>query len=243
MKYGMKYFLLWGLLTISLTACSGTQDVSQLDSTGSTVPESFGTVELGSAPVEEAETTSLPAQEESMTVSTAEEETPQILDYTEQAVTGVLISMGLDHLEYSNTDDQFLWRAVGYLAGQIGVEQQLMTQEGEMGKITPETAKILAYGVNGNFSGELPVVTEEDPLIAKMEDGNYLVNLLNQAGLELVMTENRFSTEEDLVTESAELLQNGESLGTYEVTLTKYQGGQEGQQYFSYSVVGVTALS
>lgn len=242
MKYVISCML---LMVLCFTAC-GENQASSLPESSSPAPEAFGT-RVDSTPVEEAMTTALPegsildAPDGSLLEPEAPpDSTQEVQDYTEKAVIAAIVSCSLDHLEYNASDDQYLWRSVGYLAGQIGVDQNLLTSQGDFGQITPETAAMLAYAVNGDFNGTLPVVTEEDPLISRAENGDYLINLLSQGTLELQMTENRHPGE--TVTEEAELFQNGESLGRYSVTLTDYRGDITGGQYFSYSILDVTPL-
>lgn len=239
MKYCIRAIILCVVLLCILTGC-GKDAVSSGSEPASSAPQAFGVSSLETTPVEEAETTALPADSvlEPVTVQdSALPESPlQVEDHTNEAVTAALIACALDHLEFSSTDDQFLWRAVGYLAGQLGTDSDLVSSEGDFGALTQENAKILAYAVNGSFSGELPVVTEEDPLISRTEDGDYLINMLSQGTLELQMTENRYTSQEDTVTEEAELFQDGISLGSYTVTLQKYQGSETGNAYFAYSI-------
>lgn len=249
MKYRICSLLLCAALLFSLTACGQetAAPLSEAESTGN--PQSFGTSNLEGTPVEEAQTTFLPTdsnlepvviQDKDFTADSQLEPTAQIQDHTKDAVTAALIACALDHLEFSPTDDQFLWRAVGYLAGQLGTDSDLVSSEGDFGALTQENAKILAYAVNGSFSGELPVVTEEDPLISRTEDGDYLINMLSQGTLELQMTENRYTSQEDTVTEEAELFQDGINLGSYTVTLQKYQGSETGNAYFAYSILDLS---
>lgn len=133
----------------------------------------------------------------------------------------------------------YLWRCVGYLAGQIGFDGELVTGEQDAGKLSAESVLCLAYAVDGNFSGQLPEVTEEDPLISTADDGSYLINMLEQGNLTLEMTENRLSMTGDSCTEEAQLLRDGESLGTYEVTLVRYTGTST-PGYFSYSIQSIS---
>lgn len=236
MKYSISCTLLL-LMALFLTGCGQTPAASVVESS-SAPPDAFGSP-VESAPVEEAMTTALPAGSalEPVVISVPEAE-PEMQDHTEDAVIAAIVACAVDQLEYSSVDDQYLWRCVGYLAGQIGIDQDLVTAEGDFGHITPETATMLAYAVNGDFSGTLPVVTEEDPLISKTEEGGYLINLLSQGSLELQMTENRHPGE--TTTEEAELFQDGNSLGRYTITLTDYRGDEAGAKYFSYSILNVS---
>lgn len=250
MKRRMYSIVLCLALLISIAGC-GQNDSSLLpESEPAGTNQTFGASTLETPPVEEAQTTALPAEgnlepqtmpDSALPESDPEEPTLPVQDNTEAAVTAVIIAHAIDHLDFSPTDDQFLWRAVGYLAGQLGTGSDLVSSDGDFGALTPDHAAILAYAVNGSFSGELPAVTEEDPLISKTEEGSYLVNMLSQGSLELQMTENRYTSSEDTVTEEAELIQDGVSLGTYNVTLQKYSGDEAGNAFFAYSIVGLSS--
>lgn len=250
MKYCIRSIILCVVLFCILTGC-GKDAVSSVSEPASSAPQTFGVSSLETTPVEEAETTALPADSVLEPVTVPDSALPepsqvepplQVEDHTQEAVTAALIACAVDHLEFSPTDDQFLWRAVGYLAGQLGTDGDLVTSDGDFGALTPDHAAILAYAVNGSFSGELPTVTEEDPLISKAEDDSYLINMLSQGTLELQMTENRYTSHEDTVTEEAELIQDGVSLGSYTVTLQKYQGSETGNTYFAYSIVDLSPV-
>lgn len=130
----------------------------------------------------------------------------------------------------------YLWRSVGYLIGQIGTDADIITMEDDFGKVSPEDAAIFAQAMYAGFDGNLPSVTEEDPLISMAEDGSYLINMLDQGALVLEMTTNRIGADTDTVTEEAELFQDGESLGAYTVTLTATSPSSPVHSYFAYSI-------
>ena len=250
MKFRAFPIFLCLALMASLVGC-GNETVSAptTETSVSAAPEAFGDMSLAETPIQEAQTTLLPAdapaEDESIIEApqSAVEAPAAIQDYTAEAVTAAIICDAVDMLEYNPTDDQYLWRCVGYLIGQIGAEGDLITMEGDFGKITAQDAAIFAYAVSSDFDGNIPSVTEEDPLISKSEDGGYFINMLSQGELELNMTENRFSSDDDTFTEEAELLQNGESLGRYTVTLKKYAGDDNGSNYFAYSILGLVPLN
>lgn len=243
MKKSMISLLLCGLILLS--GCGGDESVQSL-SVPSASPEAFGTSALETVPVQEAETTTLP--DTSGTPETApdasqvepEETLEPSADYIEQAVTAAIICDAIDMLPYTPEDSMYLWRAVGYLAGQIGIDDTLVTQSGDSGVLSENSARWLAYAMDADFTGTLPEVTEEDPLISMGEDGSYLINMLSQGYLALNMTNNRASQDGDVFTEEAEFFRDEESLGTYTVTLVKYTGGAEGAQYFGYSIQDIS---
>ena len=234
MKHRFFIFLLCLLLIIGLTCCGEKESVAE-PSVSSAVPEAFGAASIRDIPLEEAQTTALPASD------TISAEPPQTLpDYTEATVTAAIICDAMDMLPYTQGDDQYLWRAVGYLAGQIGFDEALITREGELGKVSSETAAALAYAVDSSFSGQLPAVTEEDPLISKSEDGGYLINMLDQGQLTLEMTQDRLNASTETFTEEAELFLDNVSLGKYQVELRNYTGPMGG--FFGYSIVSLSPI-
>ncbi len=249
----MKFRILSGLLCLillfSLAGC-GNETVSTPESSISeTTQEAFGNMSLVDAPIQEAQTTALPgsATEPELTTEKADvsiqdttaQKTADVRDFTEQAVTAVIICDALDMLEYTPEDSMYLWRSVGYLIGQIGTDTDLITMEGDFGKVSQEAAPIFAAALNADFDGTMPSVTEEDPLISMAEDGGYLINMLDQGNLVLEMTTNRIGAETDTVTEEATLFQNGESLGTYTVTLKATAPDSAVHNYFAYCITNL----
>lgn len=245
------------LLLCGLILLSGCGETTTPVSVSSAPAEAFGASTLEAVPVQEAETTTLP---EGSVVPETGVQTPQAStpdtdsenatepspvninhDYIDKAVTAAIICDSMDMLPYTPEDSMYLWRAVGYLAGQIGTDGTLVTQSGDHGNITETAALWLAYAMDADFSGELPSVTEEDPLISHEDNGSYLINMLAQGALTLNMTNTRDTAEGDVFTEEAELLRDGESLGTYTVTLVKYTGPMEGGHHFGYSIQDISS--
>lgn len=248
----MKTKLLSLILIISclfsLTACgSNAQSTAEVASEPAQVPQAFGTSTLEDVPVQEAQTTTLPEAAETSEAPVNVPSAPDadassaVQDFTEQAVTAAIICDAMDALPYTPEDPMYIWRAVGYLIGQIGTDADLITMEGDFGHIASESALIFAHAIDADYSGDVPSVTEEDPLISIAEDGGYLINMLSQGDLVLEMTRNRDTAEGDTCTEEAELFQNGESLGVYTVTLSAYTGGNDGGRYFAYSIQDISS--
>ncbi len=247
MKLRIWVLLLCASMIISMTACGSKDDISSAAPAPSEAPAVFGEASLADAPVQEAETTSLPAEapeEASSLPETSQQESETaVQDFTHLAVKAVLVCDAVDLLPYNpDGDDMYFWRSIGYLIGEMGPLEGLIELEDPLGKIQRQDAAIFAHAISATFDREFPVVTQEDPFIIPGEDDTYLINMLPQEDIELRMTENRFSNQGNTFTEEAELLRNGESLGTYTVTLTEYTGTDpRGQKIFGYSIVSVEA--
>lgn len=245
MKLRIRALMLCAAMIISMTACGDKEDISSAAPAPSEAPAAFGDTSLADVPVQEAETTSLPGEiPETASVlpeSSLSEPESEIQDFTELAVKAVLVCDAVDLLPYNpDGDDMYFWRSIGYLIGEMGPQEGLIELEDPLGKIQRQDAAIFAHAISATFSGEFPVVTQEDPFIIPGEEDTYLINMLPQEDIELRMTENRFTAEGNTFTEEAELLRNGESLGTYTVTLTEYTGTDpRGQASFGYSIVSI----
>ena len=244
MKSRIPALILCAAMMITMTACGGKDNMPSVASAPSQAPVAFGDMSLTDMPVPEAETTSLPAEAPVSAASSLEEshmEPETVYDFTEEAVKAVLVCDAVDLLPYNpDGDDMYFWRSIGYLIGEMGPQEGLIDLEEPLGKIRRQDAAIFAHAISATFSGELPVVTQEDPFIMLGDDDTYLINMLPQEDIELRMTENRFSNQGDTITEEAELLRNGESLGTYTVTLTEYTGTDpRGQAIFGFSIVSL----
>ncbi len=239
----MALMLVIGLL-LSLCACGKTESSVASVPAETSEPQAFGDVSLEDIPALEAQTTSLPEGSAAEPADSAQEPAAPpaaAQDFTEAAVIAAIICDGVDMLPYAPEDPMYLWRSVGYCIGQVGTAADLVTMEDVFGKVSPDAALIFAWAMDADFSGEMPSVTEEDPLIAMAEDGGYLINMLSQGNLELQMTENRYNAGGETVIEEAELFRDGESIGTYTVTLTPYTGPAEGAQYFSCSISHISS--
>lgn len=242
MKSRIPALILCAAMMITMTACGGKDNMPSVASAPSEAPAAFGDTSLADAPLQEAETTSLPAEAPSVSASVEESITETaVQDFTEEVVKAILVCDAVDLLPYNpDGDDMYFWRSIGYLIGEMGPQEGLIDLEEPLGKIQRQDAAIFAHAISATFSGELPVVTQEDPFIMLGDDDTYLINMLPQEDIELRMTENRFSNQGDTITEEAELLRNGESLGTYTVTLTEYTGTDpRGQAIFGFSIVSL----
>lgn len=246
MKLRILALMLCAAMILSMAACAG-EEASSAAPSPSESPAAFGDASLADVPIQEAETTSLPAEAPDNTSVFPEESLTEpetvVQDFTELAVKSVLVCDAVDLLPYNpDGDDMYFWRSIGYLIGEIGPLEGLIGLEDPLGKIQRQDAAIFAHAISATFSGEYPVVTQEDPFIIPGEDDTYLINMLPQEDIEIRMTENRFTAEGNTFTEEAEILRNGESLGTYTVTLTEYTGTDpRGQAIFGYSLVDLEA--
>lgn len=254
MKYRVWALILCAACLLTMTACGSGEDmISSTAAVPAEAPAAFGDASIAQTPVQEAETTSLPdssfsvpasAEAEPSEEASADSEVPaQYMDYTELAVKAILVCDAVDRLPYNpDGDDMYFWRSIGYLIGEMGAQEGLIDMEGPQGKIRKQDAAIFAQAISATFSGEFPVVTLEDPFITPADDDTLLITMHPQEDLEIRMTENRYSAEGDTFVEEAELLQNGETLGLYTVTLTNYTGTDSlGQSFFGYSIVSLEA--
>lgn len=215
----------------ALTACgdkpaSSAPEVSQ-------EPETFGVTEL---PADTQAETPVVTEQPNAETAQAGQEAPETdngngaLD--QQLAAAILCQQ--DGLSYDPEDPVYFWRAVGYLAGmttQDGPGQA--TEDQGVYEISTEDIQVYIQAMFGGFSGEIPSVTEEDPLVSMADNGDYLIHMPQTT----VTLTNLTVTDGSVQAEAA---QNGQSAGTYEMTLTDYTGPQSGQGLFRYSLTGVT---
>ena len=146
-----------------------------------------------------------------------------------------------DGLTYDPEDPVYFWRAVGYLVTLRSMDETFSSSTTEGTLVTQENLGVFVQAMFGDFSGEVPSVTEEDPLVSRAENGGYLIHG-PEVSLELSLGEITPSPNGGY-TAQAELKNNGTNQGIYQVTLVDYTGPEAGKDLFRYSLSGVTKLS
>lgn len=224
----LEFFLvLW--VVILCSGCSGENIRSKAES--SAEPEAFGITE----------TTPRMAQTvEDPSAAEAEPEQSEAGSITEQQALAAILS-SRDGLDYDPEDPVCFWRTVGYLVGLCSnierVRDVITIQADGSVYVSQENINIFIHAVFGNYTGEIPAVTEEDPLITLAEDGGYIVQVLS-AGAEL--QELQLQGENGVCTAEAELLLQDGSGDRYQISLSDYTGPEQGRGIFAYSISGVT---
>ncbi len=146
-----------------------------------------------------------------------------------------------DGLTYDPEDPVYFWRAVGYLVTLRSMDETFSSSTTEGTLVTQENLDVFIQAMFADFSGEIPSVTEEDPLVSRTEDGGYLIHG-PEVSLELSLGEITPSPDGGY-TAQAELKNDGENQGVYQVTMVDYTGPEAGKDLFRYSLTGVTKLS
>lgn len=81
-----------------------------------------------------------------------------------------------DGLTYDPEDPVYFWRAVGYLITLRSMDETFTSSGTDGTHLTAENLPIFVQAMFANYSGEVPSVTEEDPLVSRTEDGGYLIH-------------------------------------------------------------------
>ena len=239
----MKHRIIAALLAITLlltaSAC-GAETVSSV-SAEPEAPQSFGGEHFTDSTVQAADTTALPEPGSSEAAEGQEPEPVQ--DLTALAVEAVLYCDAVDMLPYGPDDPMYFWRAMGTLIGLVGEKSTALKPEDGQYRLEGADAEIFALALFSDFDGVYPSVTEEDPMVALPEDGSdaYLIHTPEFSDLDLNMTEPE-GGEDGTATVEAELLQGGESLGKYTITLKAYPEDRAGKNTFAYSIVSAEPM-
>lgn len=221
----MKKRVIASLICLSciagLAACGNEPQVS-VDSAPETAQP------FGNAPVESPKLAQTVPEED----SSGWQVTPQA-EYSavNQSVTAAILC-AQDGLTYDPEDPVYFWRAVGYLIS-ICAQDDSVT-------VPPEEVTLAAQAMFANYSGEIPSVTEEDPLVTRTEDGDYFIHA---PSLSLDLSLGEITPTQDGYTVQAELKNDGENQGVFQITLMDYTGPEAGKELFQYSLTGVTRLS
>lgn len=207
-------------------------------------PEAFG-ISLEETPEQAAEITqapeisgSLAEGESSETV--AEEFLPghPLTDLTEYAIRALVLCDYLDNLAYSPEDMVLFWRAMGYYIDGVKNLHPALTRNGDVTELDSADLGEVVPALFGNFSGDYPAVTEEDPFVTvRYEDGReiYQIREIDTLGLEFQMEFPDDPAGNDV---QVQLLDGGEPVATYRAGL----GGmvlREGATEFFYCVTGL----
>lgn len=210
-----------------LSACGNEPQVSE--ASVSETPQTFGNV-----PVESPQMAQTMPEENSAggrAASQAEESA-----VSQSVMAAILCAQ--DGLTYDPEDPVYFWRAVGYLITLRSVDEAFTTSRSEGTLVTSENLPIFVQAMFGDYAGDIPSVTEEDPLVSRTDDGDYLIHGPGSISLELSLGEITPAPEGYIA--QAELKNDGE---TFQITLIDYTGPEAGKELFHYSLTGVTRLS
>ena len=213
-----------------LSACGNENPVSEASSAETSQP-------FGNAPVESPEMAQTVPEEDSSGWQVTPQ--PEESAVSQSVMAAILCSQ--DGLTYDPEDPVYFWRAVGYLITLRSMDETFTSSEMDGTRVTSENLPIFVQAMFGNYAGEIPSVTEEDPLVSRTEDGDYLIHGPGSISLELSLGE--IAPAQDGYTAQAELKNDGENQGVFQVTMVDYTGPEAGKDLFRYSLTGVTKLS
>lgn len=226
MKIGCLAVLL--SLLLALTACGPAEQNSAMSSQSQPTPETFGAGEIDSTPEQMAQTTQSQSQVEPDSVNPS-----SFTDLDRAAVTSALVSQAVDGQPYDRLSSGYFWRAVGYLAGHGGAA----LTDGKA-ELTEAQLRPLVAALFGPYSEQYPSLSEEDPLVtAEYVDGAYHYTVTATGPFDYTVELGDPEPQLDgTYTCRATLLEGGQLLGEYTLTLTAY-AGEEGD--YSYSILGL----
>ena len=227
MKNRAIAILIFLLCMAGLSACGNENPVSEASPAETSQP-------FGNAPVESPEMAQTVPEEDSLGWRVTPQ--PEESAVSQPVMAAILCSR--DGLTYDPEDPVYFWRAVGYLITLCSMDETSGT-EGIL--VTQENLPIFIQAMFGSYAGEIPSVTEEDPLVSRTEDGDYLIHGPDGISLELSLGE--ITPVQDGYTAQAELKNEGENQGVFQVALVDYTGPEAGKALFRYSLTGVTKLS
>lgn len=236
--------LAFSLMLTLLTGCGG-GDPSVSSAAVETSPEAFGTTVESTTQEESVITITEEAEAPSDAPEAADTElhsaeaplsvTPR--DISEQALFAVAYCDEVDQLSYDAEDPLYFWRAVGYLAGIAAEDMGLPMNDGFV-TLTEEDVLLFGHALFADYSGEFPVVTEEDPLVSRGENNTYMVHVFDVSDLTTVV-----SYAEDGSSCSISMTLRGQPVEkTLTVTTVPYTGSDAGAAWFPRSISGAEAV-
>lgn len=230
MKIGCVAVLL--SLLLALTACGPAEQDSTLSGQSQPTPETFGTAEIDSTPEQMAQTTQS-AQSAQSQVEAEPVKPSSFTDLDRAAVVSVLVSQAVDGQPYDRLSSGYFWRAVGYLAGHGGAA----LTDGKA-ELTEAQLQPLVAALFGPYSEQYPSLSEEDPLVtAEYVDDAYHYTVSSTEPFDYTVELGGPEPQPDgTYTCQATLLEGGQTLGDYTLTLTTYAGEDGG---YSYSILGL----
>ncbi len=191
---------------------------------------------FGNAPVESPERAKTVPEEDSSGWRVAAQS--EYSDVNQSVMAAILCAQ--DGLIYDPVDPVYFWRAVGYLVTLRSMDESFTSSKTNGTHVTAENLTIFVQAMFANYSGEVPSVTEEDPLVSRTEGGDYFIHGPD-VSLEMALGEITHD-QNGGYTAQAELKNQGENQGVYQVTLVDYTGSEAGKELFQYSLTGITKL-
>ena len=220
------------LVLLLLAGCGSEQSIVSSEAPASE-PQVFG--QAPSAAVETAETTAMPAlpEETPDAVSSAPEGAPLAPEEADDGeaewsplhaqLTALILMQESDGLSYQPEDPVAVLRALGYLVNLMQAEDGSISVSGSAGTISDALAEDYVKALFGDFSGQFPAVTEEDPLV-KRSGSNYEINLVELGDLVLTCGP-QVEALDGTCTVSASLEMDGRPSREYTFTLKKAAHG------------------
>ena len=153
MKNRVIAMLLCLLCMMALAACGKTPQVSE-------VPATETAQTFGNAPVESPEMAQTVPEEDSTGWRVSAEAEDSAVNQSVMAA----ILCAQDGLTYDPEDPVYFWRAVGYLITLRSMDETFTSSGTDGTHLTAENLPIFVQAMFANYSGEVPSVTEEDPL-------------------------------------------------------------------------------
>lgn len=219
----------------TMTGC-GSRAVSESVEASASPQEAFG-----NAPVASPELAAQTAQTEMGAAEESEAMPEEREDGAFHQQLAAVILCRQDGLKYDPEDPVYFWRAVGYLVGMTAPNE--FTEETEQSgvyRVTQENIQVFVQAIFADFSGQIPSVTEEDPVVSMGENGDYLFHMPAVA-VSLTSVELMSGADGDTVRVEAGI--DGKPAGTYEIALEDYTGPEIGMRRFSHSIAGVETKS
>lgn len=220
----------------TMTGC-GSRAVSESVEASASAPAAFGNAPAVSP--ELAAQTQKPV-EENDTDSAAEPEGEGQEDALHQQLAAAILCQQ-DGLNYDPEEPVYFWRAVGYLVG-MTAPGALAEETEQLGvyRVTKENIRAFVQAMFADFSGEIPSVTEEDPVVSMGENGDYLIHA---PAATITLTTLEVTPTADGAIVLTEAGRDGMLAGTYEIELRDYTGPASGKTEFRYSIAGVEKQS
>lgn len=220
----------------TMTGC-GSRAVSESVEASASVQAAFGNAPAVSP--ELAAQTQKPMEENNTDSAVAPDGEGREDDLHQQLAAAILCQQ--DGLNYDPEEPVYFWRAVGYLAGMTAPSALAeKTEQSGVYRVTKENMQAFVQAMFADFAGEIPSVTEEDPVVSMGENGDYLIHAPTAT---VTLTTLEVTPTADGAIVLAEAGRDGILAGRYEIKLKDYTGPTAGKTEFQYSIAGVKKQS
>lgn len=212
---------------ILLSGCGGAPEAAS-SAASTTEPETFG-ITSAAEMTQAASAADQPAPDQTQAQVTEEDTTVQApdsvpsVDLTQAAIKAAACAVYFDGIDYQPMDPVYFWRAVCYLAGEVGTSDPAITEEDGFLVVAAEDLPRFVERLFGPYTEQYPSLGEENPFARwEVRDGAefYVITRRDLDNLSVEQGEPE-RTESGTILREVVLLEDGTEVMRFQAELTE----------------------